>query len=274
MRKRLIATVLGAGLIGMLALAAPASAAPANGTVYVVHGIPGATVDVYVNGTKTLPTFAPGTVAGPLSLAPASYAIKIFAAGADPTSATPVISASVTLPAGANVSLVANVDANGKPTLSTFVNDTTAAAAGKGRLVVRHTAAAPAVDVLANGSPAFTKLVNGNEAKADLAAGTISASVVATGTTTPALIGPANVTVTAGMATVVYAIGAPATGSVASTLGVITQQIPLAGAAMVVQSGTAGLLDHGHAPAWAVAGLAIAALGLSVSGWAVARARS
>jgi hypothetical protein len=41
--------------------------------------------------------------------------------------------------------------------------------------VVRHTAAAPAVDVRADGQPAFRNLSNPDEAKTDLAAGTISA---------------------------------------------------------------------------------------------------
>jgi hypothetical protein len=273
MFKRLagLLSIFGVGLFAAAALATPASAA-ASGTVYVVHGIPGATVDVYVNGTKTLPNFAPTTVAGPLTLPAADYDIKIFAAGADPASATPVIATSVTLPAGANASLVAHLDASGKPVLTTFVNDTSAAAAGKGRLIVRHTAAAPAVDVLANGSPAFTNLANGKEAKADLAAGTISASVVATGTTTPVLIGPADVAVTAGMDTVVYAIGAPA-GSGASTLGVVVQKLPLAGSTMVVPTGTSGLLDREGAPVWAAAGLAAALALLVFSGRTLVRAR-
>ena len=201
MLNKLIAALFGVSLIAVLAVAGPAGAAAGDGTVYVVHGIPGVSVDVYVNGTKTLPNFAPGKVAGPLSLPAGSYAIKIFKAGDNPASATPVIDKSVDLPAGANASLVAGLDATGKPTLFTFVNDVSAAPAGQGRLAVAHTAAAPAVDVLANGSPAFKNLMNGNEDKADLPAGTISASVVAAGTTTPALIGPANVPVTAGMVT-------------------------------------------------------------------------
>jgi len=275
MFKRLLALVslVGVGLFGAVALSAAPALAASNGTVYVVHGIPGVTVDVYVNGTKTLPNFTPTTVAGPLSLPAATYDIKVFAAGANPASATPVITASVALPAGANASLVAHLDASGKPVLDTFVNDVSAAAAGKGRLIVRHTAAAPAVDILANGSAAFTNVTNGKEGKVDLAAGTISASVVATGTTTPALIGPANVTVTAGMATVVYAIGAPAAGATASTLGVVTQQIPLAGATMVVPTGTGGLLEHSGAPVWAAAGFAVALAMLVLSGRALVRSR-
>ena len=267
MFKRFVAALFGVSLFAVLAVAGPAGAATNDGTVYVVHGIPGVTVDVYVNGTNTLPNFAPGKVAGPLTLPAGSYAIKVFKAGDDPASATAVIDTSVDLPAGANASLVAGLDDAGKPTLFTFVNDVSAAAAGQGRLAVAHTAAAPAVDVLANGSAAFTKLVNGKEATADLAAGTVSASVVATGTTTPALIGPADVPVTAGMLTAVYAIGAPAAGSTASTLGVVTQQIPLAASQMAVQTGTSGLLDrNGGIPTAALLGMLAAAAGILGSG--------
>ena len=275
MFKKLVAALFGVSMIAALSVAGPASAAGNDGTVYVVHGIPGVTVDVYVNGTETLPGFAPGTVAGPLMLPAGSYQIKIFKAGDNPASATAVIDKSVELPAGANASLVAGLDAAGKPTLFTFVNDVSAAGAGKGRLAVAHTAAAPPVDVLANGSPAFTNLANGNEVKTDLAAGTISASVVAAGTTTPVLIGPADVPVTAGMVTVVYAVGAPASGSTASTLGVVTQQIPLAATQMAVQTGTSGLLDQNRAtPAWAILGLLAAAAGMLVGATALIRSRA
>ncbi len=276
MFKKLAATLVGVSLIAVLTVAGAGSAVAAegDGTVYVVHGIPGVTVDVYVNGTNTLPGFTPGTVAGPLTLPAATYQIKVFAAGADPNSATPVIDTSVDLPAGANASLVAGLDVSGQPKLFTFVNDVSAAPAGQGRLAVGHTAAAPAVDVLANGSPAFTNLTNGNEVKTDLPAGTVSASVTAAGTTTPALIGPADVPVTAGMVTVVYAVGAPAKGSDASTLGVVTQQIPLAGAQMAVPTGTSGLLDHsGGMPVWAVAALCVALFGVLASGGALLRGR-
>mgnify|MGYP003340843545 CR=1 FL=1 len=55
-----------------------------------------------------------------------------------------------------------------------FANDVAPVAAGSGRLTVRHTAFAPAVDVRANGAVAFANLANPNEAKADLAAGALS----------------------------------------------------------------------------------------------------
>jgi uncharacterized protein DUF4397 len=275
MLKKLVAGMLGIGALAALAVASPAGAAANDGNVYVVHGVPGVNVDVYVNGDKTLTDFAPGKVAGPLSLPAGTYAIKILKAGDNPASATPVIDKSVDLPAGANASLVAGLDAGAKPTLFTFVNDVSAAPAGQGRLAVAHTAAAPAVDVLANGKPAFTNLENGKEVKTDLPAGTVGASVVAAGTTSPALIGPANVPVTAAMATVVYAIGAPASGQTASTLGVVTQQIPLAGAQMAVQTGTSGLLDRdGGIPTFALVALVAALAGILGSGFVLFRSRT
>ena len=47
------------------------------------------------------------------------------------------------VPAGANATVVAHLDADGNPTLTPFVNDTSATGPGEARLTVRHTAAAP-----------------------------------------------------------------------------------------------------------------------------------
>jgi Domain of unknown function (DUF4397) len=275
MIKKLWATLAVVAVVAAVTAGSVLPAAAADGTVYVVHGIPGVTVDVYVNGTNTLPNFAPGTVAGPLTLPSGTYEVKIYAAGADPNTATPVITQSVDLPSGANASLVAGLDASKDPKLFTFVNDVSAAPAGEGRLAVGHTAAAPAVDVLANGKAAFTNLTNGNEDMANLPAGTVSASVVAAGTTSPALIGPADVPVMANMLTVVYAVGAPGSGQDASTLGVVTQQIPLAAQQVSVPTGTSGLLDEsGGMPTWAIAALVVALLGIVASGGVLVHARS
>jgi hypothetical protein len=274
MMRKLFASVFGVGVIAAaLSVPATAGAQQSDGTVYVVHGIPGVPVDVYVNDNNQLPNFQPSTVAGPLTLPAGDYNIKVRPAG--DTAATPVIEGNVTLPAGANASLVAHLSAAGDPVLTTFVNDTAPAPAGQGRIVVRHTAAAPAVDVLANGSPAFTNVTNPNEGQTNLPAGTINASVVAAGTTTPVLIGPADVPVEAGVATVVYAVGAPASGNAANTLGVVTQQIQLHGADASVNTGTSGLKDTDAAfPTFAVAVLGVSLLGLTVTFGGLRRARA
>lgn len=173
------------------------------------------------------------------------------------------------VPATGNVSAIAHLTAEGTPTITPFVNDTSAAAAGQGRLVVRHTAAAPTVDVLAGGSPALTGITNPGEKQADLPAGTISAAVAATGTTTPVL-GPTDVPVRAGQATIVYAVGAAAD----NTLDVLVQAVDLDGGSPAgVPAGTGGLLDQGGMPGSVLLASGLGAL-VAMTGGAVAlRAR-
>ncbi|MEC5190676.1 MULTISPECIES: DUF4397 domain-containing protein [unclassified Arthrobacter] len=189
-----------------LTLAGPAQAAESDAQLSVLHGVPGLTVDVWVNGERTLDDFAPGTLAGPLALPAGDYDLAITAADAADASAPVIGPVKVTLAASGNYTAVANLDAEGKPTANFFTNDVSQIDAGKGKLTVRHTAAAPAVDILAGGSPVISGLANPKEETLTLDPGTLSAAVAAAGTTAP-VIGPADVTVTEGTHTVVYAWG-------------------------------------------------------------------
>lgn len=233
MRTRLIALFA----VALLMLLAPAAGAQeSNGTVTVVHGVPGATVDVYVNGDATLEGFEPGTVTDPLDLPAGSYDVEIFEAGADPDADDPIISGSADLEAGANVSLVAHLDADGAPTLGVFANDTSALDAGQARVTVRHTAAAPPVDVLADGDAVFTDVENGQEGTAELPAGAIEAAVALAGETDP-VIGPADLDLEEGVNTIVYAIGSADEGDLELLVQTITG---LHGAPDGVESGLGG----------------------------------
>jgi uncharacterized protein DUF4397 len=264
--RTVLGAVLAAGVAGGLSAATAASAAAAeNGTVYVVHGVPGLTVDVYVNGKAALTGFKPGQVAGPLSLAPGSYDVAVRKAG-EAATAAPAIDKKVTLPAGANVSLVAHLSAAGTPTLTAFANPVGGLANGKARLVVRHTAAAPAVDVLAGGKPVFTGLTNPNQQTADLAPGTVSAAVALAGTAKP-VIGPADLTLKAGQATVVYAIGSAQD----HTLRLVTQSLPTAQAMpQGANAGSGGLAADSGGNPLAVGVLVIGGLGLISAGVLIA----
>jgi hypothetical protein len=202
------------------AFAAPVDAQAETASVVVVHGIPNTPVDGYVNGNVTLEDFAFETVTDPLTLAPGSYDIAVRAAGADP-SETPLTSASTDLPAGNNVSIIAHLTADGSPTLTPFINDISPTGPGEGRIIVRHTAAAPAVDVLAGGDQVFTDLTNPNEAAADLPTGAVAATVAIAGTTEPVL-GPADVTIAEGTPTIVYAVGSVADGNLTVIVQTIT----------------------------------------------------
>jgi hypothetical protein len=255
MTLRRTAAGVTAGLIAFAGLSA-LSASPAmaaSSKVSVVHGIPGTPVDVYVNGKKTLPNFQPGKVAGPLTLPEGSYDLALTAPGAALDDAILKVD-DAKVPGGADISLVAHLTADAKPTITPFVNDVSKLDAGQARLVVRHTAAAPAVDVRAGGDPVFENLTNPKEAKADLPAATVNADVVLAGTDTVAL-GPADLNLKEGTATIVYAVGS----AEEKTLELVAQTITgLHSAPGGVPSGSGGLADRGLSGAW----YALAALGL------------
>ncbi|ADB33480.1 hypothetical protein Kfla_4449 [Kribbella flavida DSM 17836] len=266
---------------GLLAAALPIGAATtaearptADATVSILHAVPGATVDVYANGKALLTNFEPGTLTDPLKLPEGEYDLKVTAAGAGANGAAVIQANDVAVPGGANVTVVAHLNAGGKPALTPFVNDVSKLGAGKARLTVRHTAAAPAVDVRAGGDPVFEGLTNPQQVKADLPAGTVTADVVLAGTSTVA-IGPADVNLKEGTNTVVYAWGS-ASGK---NLKLAVQTISgLHGNPSGVPGGTGGQAAQSTQeqglPLWAVLFCGAAALGLVGVGTSAVRARS
>ena len=188
------------------------AAAPAS--VSVLHAIPGVVVDVYVDNKRVIDNFEPGTLTKTFRIAAGSYTLAITAADAADASAPVIGPVDLTVASGMNYTAVAHLSEAGDPTAALFTNDTSAPGDGQGRLTVRHVAAAPAVDVLANGVPAITGLTNPNESVLVLPVGTISAAVAAAGTTA-ALIGPADVDIAARTNTIVYAWGSLADGNLA-----------------------------------------------------------
>jgi Domain of unknown function (DUF4397) len=255
----------GALALGALTLAgAPAQAAD-DASVSVLHGIPDAVVDVYANGDELLTDFEPGTLTDPVMLPADDYDLKVVAAGDGPDGKAVVEAKGVTVPAGANITVVAHLSEDGKPTLTPFVNDTSEIAAGNTRLTVRHTAAAPAVDVRAGGDPVFEGLTNPNEATADIAAGTVTADVVLAGTEDVA-IGPADLDLAEGVSTIVYAWGSAADGNLELAVQTISG---MHSSPHGVPGGTGGqAADGGLQSGWVIGlgGVAAALMAFAVTG--------
>lgn len=210
MKSRLAAgSAAGAVLIAALSVPMSATAATdsADAQLSVLHGIPGVTVDVWVNGDLTLDDFEPSTLAGPLALPAGTYSVAITAAeAADATDQVVLGPIDLPLEASGDYTAVAHLTEAGDPAAAFFTNDTSATAAGEGRLTVRHVAAAPAVDILAGDTAVISGLTNPNEEILNLPAGVVPAAVAAAGTTEP-LLGPADVDVKEGENTIVYAYG-------------------------------------------------------------------
>jgi hypothetical protein len=273
--RRTLATVGAAGLVAFIATPmATANAAEDGGdaTVSVLHGVPGLTVDVYANGEELIPDFKPGTLTDPLSLPAGTYDLQVFADGDDPDTADPAIEASgVEVPAGANATVVAHLDSDGNPVLTPYVNDTSETAPGEARLTVRHTAAAPAVDVRADGDVLFAGLTNPKEDSGDVPAGTYSADVVLEGTEDVA-IGPADLDLAEGTSTIVYAWGS----ADEDNLELAVQTIDgLHSAPAGVPGGEAGLAPESEGvPSWALGLGVMSALALAFAGRQLMPARA
>ena len=261
--RRITTAALVAGAT-VTALAAPAAADDHESAVSVLHGVPGLTVDVYVDGEELLPDFAPGTLTDPMMLPAGTYDIAVYADGDTPDSAEPAIQAEgLEVPGGANLTLAAHLGEDGTPMLSAFANDVSETAAGDARLTVRHLAAAPAVDVRAGGDPVISGLTNPDEEVMDLPAGTVTADVVLAGTE-DVVLGPADLDLGEGVNTIVYAWGSAED----STLDLAVQTIDgLHSAPEGVPSGQGGLVDNAMLMVLAAAGAA----GVLVAGGRLAR---
>ncbi len=274
MRNRILAGV-GVAALATVGIAAPATAATAGtADLYVVHGFAAEAgtfpVDIYANGEPVagLQDIDFGTVtAEPLALPAGDYNIDVFPADAADGTGTPALEIDAALVAGGSYTVVAHATEAGDPEITAFENDISAIAAGEARLTVRHTAAAPAVDVLANGTAveAFAGVTNPNAGDIDLPAGEIQAAVAAAGSTDP-LIGPAALPLAAGTNTLVHAIGSLDGDTLEFAvitidgLGAAPEGVPAGSAGLVAEGGNAGLI--GAAVALMLA--ALAAVGIVV----------
>lgn len=177
----------------------------------VLHGVPGlpAPVQVLANG-NTLFSFDYGEQRGPLSLPAGSYALEVRLNGST------ILSANANVAAGADYAAIANLNATGTPQLSLFQNGLVPPTLPGARLYVRHTAQAPAVDIVLeqNGAPVATipNVTNGQEAVADVAPGTYAVRLNLAGTSTTAF-GPTPIALENGNGYAVFATGVALTPS-------------------------------------------------------------
>lgn len=193
-------------------------------SVYVVHGIPGTDlgaevdpalpVDVQVNGSLcALQGFTFGTIAGPLSLPAGTYSLEIKPANTEiPCSAGTLLSASATVEAGKNYSIVAHLTAAGAPTITPFLNDVSRTG-GAARVIAHHTANAPAVDITlarnqAPRSPSATlkNVENGDQASPVFQPGNWQLTIAAAGGS-PVVVDRAPLQFRPFKAYLVYAVG-------------------------------------------------------------------
>lgn len=217
---------IAAGLVGLgLASASAAS------ELYVVHGINGddlglgqsLPVDVSVNGGCLLSNVQFGDIEGPVPVDPGVYDVEVrLSTGA--CDGPLAITRTIEVQFGESSSAVAHLTEQGTPTLTRFVNDLRPTSERpKGRVVVRHAAVAPPVDVnVWRGNRAYrlTDIRNGEQRAAETWSGHVN--VVVKPFETPK-IGPVPVELEKRTTTVIYAVGSLDNG----TFQPLVQVLPL-----------------------------------------------
>lgn len=259
-------------LIALLALLAGFSAVPAvsaagTGQVYVIHGLTGRTLDIFVDGKNVCPAAKPKTVVGPLKLAAGKHVVELR------DGSTVAATANFTVSDGSSTDLVAHAlaDAAAAPQVTAFSNDLAPVARGKARLAVAHVAAAPPADIRVDGKVLFSNVANGEGLTLVVPAKTYSVDIVPTATAGAAILGPVSLKVASGTLTRVFAIGAVSTGTMDAVVHVLPVGRSGSGAPNRVSTG-----DGGQAATEFVAGasgLSWVALALLAGGGLLALAR-
>ncbi len=200
--KRLLAGIAAIAAVAMVPGAANAQEAT---QITLLHGIPGATVDVAVDGDVLIPGFEPGATQDLTAFAGQTLTnVEVRLAGTEDIAIGPV--AEFPVPASGNWTVIAHLDADGVPTITPFENNTAMTADGQGRLTVRHTAAAPAVDLVVGDARPIEGAANGASAELELPAGEIAGAQLAPAGGDPIVDVP-TVTLNAGTNLIVYAVG-------------------------------------------------------------------
>lgn len=214
--RRLSASVLLAGLAGLLvpaALAAPAHAA-ASGEVFVVQGLLDQSPDIYVDGSRVLAGARAKSIVGPLKLDAGSHRVELKAKGAT------LAEQRFRVAGGQSVDVVAHLksDSRATPVLTAFRNDLARVAPGKLRLTVAHVAAAPPADIKVDGDTLFSNVASGEALTLTVPARTYTVEVVPAATGGEPILGPLPVKLRKGTLTRVFAIGNVTTGTMAAVV--------------------------------------------------------
>jgi hypothetical protein len=276
--KKKLSVALAAAMLAAL----PASAALADGhdtaQVTIVHGVPGADgVNILANDGVLLEGVNFTDVAT-TDVPAGTYSIAVSTSdSADDAVIGPV---DLTFDEGGLYAVVAHLTEDGDLTASFFeVNDAEGISAF-------HTAAFPAVAIVAGGEIQADDLTNGNAAQIDAPAGTELPGVgVAAAGTTELALEAGDVTIPEAQRILAFAVGSPDDESIQLVVEVV--DVTVEDEAVEddadadddveqpthVDSGTGGLLDAGL-PVWVAALMVMGALGIAAPAVATARRRS
>lgn len=197
--------LLGVAAIAAMALVPQTTSAQTGADLTLVHGIQGATVDVAVDGTVVIDNFVAGSLANISSFAGQTLNNVTLT---DDDSGTVLVGpiAELEMPDSGSHSVVAHLDADGEPTITTFENNTGEVPAGEARVTVRHVAETGAIDLIIADQRPVTGVTNGQSAELELPDGQLTdAQIAPTGDVAIAQI--ATLDLAANTNTIVHVVG-------------------------------------------------------------------
>ena len=236
---RLLPSALAASLVLLVVpLGHPGQAAPGVAWVSVIQAVPGAEVDVSIDGRSVVDGATVGDVLGPFELAPGKHEVEFSGTdGLDVSSTLKVKGGAIT-----DVVLHLPAEVDGDPVVHSYDAPTSSIGPDKARVVLAHTATVAPADVEVNGEIVFTNIANGEFAEADVPAGMLEVALLPSGTRSNPILGPLDVTFGARTLSMIYAYGNPRDGS----MNVISHTTSLAPDGSVaptrIDTGAAGLV--------------------------------
>jgi hypothetical protein len=232
-------TLLVAAVLGSFTTAAAAtSAAAETATLYVVQGVPGATIDVAVDGEPMSQDVQTAAVVGPFTVSAGSRVVT-FTDDAGAVVAENTIDAQT----GSSSDLVLHLTtaAGDPPIVTQYTHDLTGVPSDKASLTVAHTAAVPPADIRVDGQVLFANVANGESLNLVVPVGSYSVDIVPTGQSSPVVFGPVDLAVQGGSLNRVYAVGDPAAGTMNVAVHVIALQESGSPQPTMVDTGDGGM---------------------------------
>jgi len=218
--KRVFGGIAAAVAIAAVSMTAGTATAQDASRVTFLHGIPGVPIDISIAGSVAFSNVQPQQTADLNQYRGQTLAdVVLLEAGTETAISTPT---SLAIPDAGSWNVVAHYDAAGTPVISSYENNLAPVAAGSGRLTVRHTAAAEAVDIIIGGERPISGLAPGSSRELELPAGDITDAQLALTGQDP-LVDMPTLTIAEGSNLIVYVVGP----SDASTFDFYTQTAAL-----------------------------------------------
>jgi hypothetical protein len=261
--------LIGWTLAIVLGTATTTIAISGEGSVTIVHGLPGFTADIYVDGDLLIDGFKPTSIAGPLRVPAGSHDVDIRELGA-PATSSPALSGTVDVAPGSNISIVAHLTRGGDPVLSTFENAFERLPAGRSYLVVRYVAIGPPLSVTLDQHRVIKDLTSGGEQRVATSPG--SSTIALLSRAGNDVVPSTDIDMEEGAAQIVYV-----TGSITDRFGLSLMLQSVGGTGSVpssVLTGDGGLGAEPGFPNWGLALMIAAGITLFVCTLSIVKERA